>query len=136
MIAPTTPELLGCPFCGGVASPDSVESKSIHWVECVACHIDGELADAPEEAAALWNTRAALAAPASQWVSIDERMPPEDYDAPLWVTPAFDAPVAFATYFGIWRFIDGSETQSMVTHWMPMTPPALPAGPVEQGEQG
>jgi len=63
----------------------------------------------------------------SQWVSVDERLPDEDYEMPVWTTPG---PRLATFWCGCWRFTDGSETQATVTHYMPVS---LPAPPAAQG---
>ena len=73
--------LLACPFCGGKAYQDKVEHRSLFWVACQDCGIDGKIKNSADEAITAWNTRAAPDAPqpASQAVQPAEPLSDETY---------------------------------------------------------
>ena len=106
--------------------------------------------DAAETAWSIWNTRAALAAPASPWLPIESA--PKHTEVLVWREDSGPFIAQFSTPEGVlptdvlekmgdsfgddfeewyseaYGWQEGSEKP---THWQP-----LPPGPVEQGEQG
>lgn len=70
MTAPTTPELLNCPFCDGEATARCIKDSCLNHIECGNCGCRG-CYGTTESVTAAWNTRAALAAPALLWLPIE-----------------------------------------------------------------
>ena len=148
MSAPTTPELLPCPFCNGEACINSEPNRVWRRVQCTGCETEQVDSHSLEEAVALWNTRAALAAPASPWLPISSA--PKHTEVLVWREDSgpFIAQLStpegvFATdvlekmgdsfgddfeewYSEAYGWQEGSEKP---THWQ-----QLPPGPAEQGE--
>ena len=102
-------------------------------MSCVNCGSDGPTAKTEADAETAWNTRAALAAPASQWLPI-ESLPAEGEF--LFYLPGERRKIQAAQVRPNVTTIGGCFAFDLAkpTHYMPMPP--LPAGPVEQGEQG
>ena len=131
MSAPTIPELLPCPFCNGEACINSEPNRVWRRVQCTGCETEQADSHSLEEAVALWNTRAALAAPASPWLPI-ESLPAEGEF--LFYLPGERRKIQAAQVRPNVTTIGGCFAFDLTkpTHYMPMPP--LPAGPVEQGE--
>ena len=50
-------DLLPCPFCGGDAREDYVETSFFFWVECCECGVSGNILMSPDDAREAWNKR-------------------------------------------------------------------------------
>ena len=117
-------ELLNCPFCGGEAAADCIKDSSFNHVECNSCGARSSYNSKAKGAITAWNTRAALAAPAScAWTCND------DPDDSCWTTACGEA------FF----FNDDGPAEHDFKHCCycgGALVVAPLAGPVEQGEQG
>lgn len=58
----TTDDLLPCPFCGGQARVESIgpsggDYEATYYVQCSACQVTTDQADAPQHVIDAWNRR-------------------------------------------------------------------------------
>lgn len=139
MTAPTTPELLPCPFCGGASNIGASSNGFASCFQlCLDCGAEGPAAHTVAKGEASWNTRAALSAPVSPgWISVDERLPKPNVDVLAVMrgktkrSKSRIITAAIEPSDGSWYELYGDDVEYPITHWQPM--PAAPAlvGPVE-----
>lgn len=128
-----TEKLRECPFCGGEGKlkkkkgPGLETFNPVHYVRCQECYACTELLEDEASAIAAWNRRA------SEWVSVEERLPEDGEDMTPYlvhVESKYGRSVTLTAWHpdreGGWVCEGDAVPSIRVTHWRPLPAPPEP----------